>query len=88
MSSHRGRILPDYLDHTDRDDLLSGGVKLVPVEAPKGTFRVWTKRIGNSPTLKVSLLHGGPGATYEHLEAFDSYFPAAGTSCGAAYRGA
>jgi proline iminopeptidase len=24
------------------------------------------------------LLHGGPGATHEYLEAFDSYFPAAG----------
>jgi len=26
----------------------------------------------------VLLLHGGPGATHEYLEAFDSYFPAAG----------
>jgi proline iminopeptidase len=28
--------------------------------------------------MKVLLLHGGPGATHEYLEAFDSYFPAAG----------
>jgi len=27
--------------------------------------------------MKVLLLHGGPGATHEYLEAFDSYFPAA-----------
>ena len=67
-----------YLDYTGRDDVLSGGVKLIPVSTPKGTFRVWTKRVGNNPTVKVLLLHGGPGATHEYLEAFDSYFPAVG----------
>ena len=67
-----------YLDYSTRDDVLSGGVKLIPVETSKGVFRVWTKRIGNHPTMKVLLLHGGPGATHEYLEAFDSYFPAAG----------
>ena len=67
----------DYLDNTGRDDLLSGGVKMIPIETPKGTFRVWTKRIGNNPTIKVLLLHGGPGVTHEYLEAFDSYFPSA-----------
>lgn len=67
-----------YFDCSGRDDLLSGGVKMIPIETPKGTFRVWTKRIGNNPTTKVLLLHGGPGITHEYLEAFDSYFPAAG----------
>ena len=66
-----------YLDYSDRDDLLSGGVKMVPITTSKGVFRVWTKRIGNHPTMKVLLLHGGPGATHEYLEAFDSYFPTA-----------
>lgn len=69
---------PDYFDYTGRGDVLSGGVKMIPVETPSGTFRVWTKRIGNNPDKKVLLLHGGPGATHEYLEAFDSYFPAAG----------
>jgi proline iminopeptidase len=67
-----------YLDYSGRDDILSGGVKLIPIETPAGTFRVWTKRVGNNPTAKVLLLHGGPGATHEYFEAFDSYFPAAG----------
>jgi proline iminopeptidase len=67
----------DYLDYTGRDDVLGGGVRLIPVATPKGTFRVWTKRVGNRPAMKVLLLHGGPGATHEYLEAFDSYFPAA-----------
>ena len=71
------RVPADYLDYAGRDDLLGGGVKLIPIETPRGTFRVWTKRIGNSPTTKVLLLHGGPGSTHEYLEAFDSYFPAA-----------
>ena len=67
-----------YLDYSGRDDVLTGGVKMIPISTPKGTFKVWTKRTGNSPTMKVLLLHGGPGATHEYMEAFDSYFPAAG----------
>ena len=66
-----------YLDNSKRDDRLSGGIKLIPIETPKGTFRVWTKRIGNHPTMKVLLLHGGPAATHEYFEACDSYFPSA-----------
>jgi proline iminopeptidase len=67
-----------YFDNAGRDDVLAGGVKMIPVETPKGTFHVWTKRVGNNPRIKVLLLHGGPGMTHEYLEAFDSYFPAAG----------
>jgi len=67
-----------YLDYSGRDDMLSGGVKMIPIETSKGVFHVWTKRIGNHPTMKALLLHGGPGATHECFEAFDSYFPAAG----------
>ena len=69
---------PGYLDYSGRDDVLSGGVKMIPVETAKGTFHVWTKRIGNNPRIKVLLLHGGPGFTHEYLEAVDSYFPGAG----------
>ena len=67
-----------YLDYSGRDDRLTGGVKMIPINTPKGTFKVWTKRVGNNPTTKVLLLHGGPGATHEYMEAFDSYFPKAG----------
>jgi len=69
---------PSYFDNTGRSDVLSGGARLIPVQTPKGTFNVWTKRVGNNPTIKVLLLHGGPGATHEYFEAFDSYFPGAG----------
>lgn len=68
----------DYLDYAGRDDLLGGGVKLIPIETTHGRFRVWTKRVGNNPGTKLLLLHGGPGATHEYFEACDSYLPAAG----------
>lgn len=67
-----------YFDSSGRDDVLSGGVKVIPISTPAGTFKVWTKRVGNNPRIKVLLLHGGPGATHEYFEALDSYFPAAG----------
>jgi len=67
-----------YFDNTGRDDVLSGGQKTIVIDTPKGKFKVWTKRVGNNPTIKVLLLHGGPGATHEYFEAFDSYFPGAG----------
>lgn len=67
-----------YFDNIGREDVLAGGVKMIEINTPKGKFHVWTKRVGNNPKLKVLLLHGGPGATHEYFEAFDSYFPGAG----------
>ena len=67
-----------YFDSSGREDVLAGGVKLITVQTPKGPFRVWTKRVGNNPRIKVLLLHGGPGMTHEYFEAFDSYLPRAG----------
>lgn len=64
-----------YFDYSERDDKLTGGVKMIPIQTPAGEFKVWTKRVGNSPTMKVLLLHGGPGMTHEYFEAFNSYFP-------------
>ncbi len=70
--------MSSYLDYSGRDDLLSGGVRMIPITTPAGGFKVWTKRIGNNPDLKLLLLHGGPGCTHEYFEACDSYLPAAG----------
>ena len=67
-----------YLDSSGRDDVLSGGARRIPVSTPKGEFKVWVKRVGNNPGLRLLLLHGGPGATHEYLEACDSYLPGAG----------
>lgn len=67
-----------YHDNTGRTDVLSGGVRMIPIHTPAGDFKVWTKRTGNNPTIKLLLLHGGPGATHEYFEAFDSFLPGAG----------
>lgn len=68
----------DYLDNAGRSDIISGGARMIPVATPRGTFKVWTKRVGNNPDAKLLLLHGGPGCTHEYFEAADSYLPAAG----------
>jgi proline iminopeptidase len=60
------------------DAVLAGGARMVPVTTPAGELRVWTKRVGTNPDLKVLLLHGGPGATDELYECFDVWFPGAG----------
>lgn len=54
------------------------GIKMIPIKTPAGDFRVWTKRFGNNPRIKVLLLHGGPGATHEYMECFESFFPQQG----------
>lgn len=64
-----------YFDYSNTDDQITGGIKMIPIETPKGTFNVWTKRVGNNPKMKVLLLHGGPGGTHEAFENFDGYLP-------------
>jgi len=56
----------------------SAGVQMIPIETPKGTFKVWTKRIGNNPRIKILILHGGPALTHEYMECFESFFPQQG----------
>jgi proline iminopeptidase len=74
----RTPALNSYFDTSGRTDVLSGGARMIPITTPKGTFKVWTKRVGNNPRIKVLLLHGGPAVTHEIYEAFDSFFPGAG----------
>ncbi|MDX2002491.1 MAG: proline iminopeptidase-family hydrolase [Chitinophagales bacterium] len=64
----------DYLQYRTDDSIQAGGVHLVQL---KEGYKVWTKRFGNNPNLKVLLLHGGPAITHEYLEAFESFFPQA-----------
>ena len=67
-----------YLDSSRHSDRISGGVRRIVINTPHGTFKVWTRRFGNNPRIKLLLLHGGPGATHEYFEPCDSYLPAAG----------
>lgn len=69
--------LEQYFNYGD-SSVKSGGVKMIPIETPVGTFKVWTKRIGNNPRIKILLLHGGPAMTHEYMECFESFFPQQG----------
>ena len=54
------------------------GIKMITITTPVGKFKVWTKRIGTNPTVKVLLLHGGPAMTHEYMECFESFLPKEG----------
>jgi proline iminopeptidase len=71
-------ISASYFDQTGRSDAIAGGSRRIEINTPAGKKAVWTKRTGNNPRIKVLLLHGGPAATHEYLEAFDSWFPGQG----------
>ncbi len=68
----------DYLDYSNLPDQFDGGINMIPIKTTKGTFNVYTKRIGNNPKMKVLLLHGGPGGTHEEFGCFDGYLPKEG----------
>ena len=63
-----------YFNYGD-SGVQSAGVKLIPINTPVGNFKVWTKRFGNNPRIKILLLHGGPAMTHEYTECFESFFP-------------
>ena len=67
----------NYFENID-SGVQYAGIKMIPIETPIGKFKVWTKRIGNNPTTKILLLHGGPAMTHEYMECFESYFPKEG----------
>ena len=77
-ASQEANPVSDYLDFSNRDDQFTGGIKMIPISTPKGEFKVWTKRVGNNPDMKVLLLHGGPGGTHEVFLCADGYLPAEG----------
>jgi proline iminopeptidase len=66
--------IPAYLDFRTPGEFQAGGVQMI--DLAEG-YKVWTKRFGNGP-IKVLLLHGGPAATHEYMECFESFFPQAG----------
>jgi len=62
----------DYFNY--KDSVEAGGVKMIPITTPVGNFKVWTKRFGTNPKIKVLLLHGGPAMTHEYMECFETFF--------------
>lgn len=51
---------------------------MITIQTPKGPFKVWTKRTGHNPHIKLLLLQGGPGCTHEYWECMESYLPSEG----------
>jgi proline iminopeptidase len=66
----------------------SDGVRMIPITVPDGReFKVFTKKVAATKTdtehastgpIKMLLLHGGPGCTYEYLESFADFLPQEG----------
>ena len=67
-----GPLVNDYFNYAD--SIESAGVKMIPIKTPVGDFKVWTKRFGNNPKIKILLLHGGPAMTHEYMECFETFF--------------
>ena len=67
----------EYFNYTD-SGVQSGGVRMIPIKTPVGVFKVWTKRFGSNPKIKVLLLHGGPAMTHEYMECFETFFQSEG----------
>jgi proline iminopeptidase len=79
VSSQKGGNTPvaEYFNYGD-SGVQSAGIKMIPVKTAVGEFKVWTKRFGNNPNIKILLLHGGPAMTHEYMECFESFFPKEG----------
>jgi proline iminopeptidase len=64
---------------TNRDELIlprdsqvrTGGSRMIDIE---GGYRVWTKKVGDT-SVKVPLLHGGPGMDHSYFECFEDFLP-------------
>lgn len=69
--------LNDYFSYGG-DSVEAAGVRLIPIQTPVGSFKVWTKRFGRNPKIKILLLHGGPAMTHEYMECFEPFFQRAG----------
>ncbi len=65
---------PSYSTPLSGPDIKTGGVKQITLSSG---HKVWTKKVGNG-SLKVLLLHGGPGCTHEYFECFEDFLPQEG----------
>jgi len=77
INTEKAVTVAEYFDYGD-SAVQTAGIKMIPINTAAGTFKVWTKRFGNNPRIKILLLHGGPAATHEYMECFESFFPKEG----------
>jgi len=76
-NSDTGQNLKVYLTPNGKG-IQSGGVQLISYVHGKDSFSLWTKTVGNNPKTRILLLNGGPGATHEYFECFESFLPREG----------
>jgi proline iminopeptidase len=75
---HDGEMtVSHYFDYGD-SGVQVAGIRMIPIKVKDTVYRVWTKRFGNNPRIKILLLHGGPAAGHEYMECFQSFFPKEG----------
>lgn len=67
-----GLSLSEYFSYGEA--VQSAGVRMIPIKTSAGEFKVWTKRFGTNPKIKILLLHGGPSMTHEYMECFETFF--------------
>jgi proline iminopeptidase len=70
---HNTITTKEYFNYGDTG-VETAGIRMIPVATPVGNFKVWTKRFGTNPRIKVLLLHGGPAMTHEYMECFETFF--------------
>jgi proline iminopeptidase len=76
-SNEESKTTSSYFARTEQG-VQDGGIQFIPIKANGKDFKVWTKRVGNNPRIKVLFLNGGPGMTHEYHECFENFFPAEG----------
>ncbi|MBP1225392.1 proline iminopeptidase-family hydrolase [Flavobacterium sp. 1355] len=74
QKENKPETLSKYFTYKENTNIESAGVKMIPIKTPIGNFKVWTKRFGNNPKIKILLLHGGPAMTHEYMECFETFF--------------
>lgn len=77
QDTKKATTVKEYFNYGDTG-VRAAGIRMIPIKTGVGTFKVWTKRFGNNPRIKVLLLHGGPAMTHEYMECFESFFPQEG----------
>lgn len=70
-------LLKTYFAHTETG-IQTGGTKIVTLKTEKGDFKLWTKRFGNNPRIKLLLLQGGPGCPHDYFQCMENFLPAEG----------
>ncbi|KAF2516757.1 proline-specific peptidase family protein [Flavobacterium foetidum] len=66
--------LKEYFTYNSIEKVEEAGIKMIPIKTHAGNFKVWTKRFGTNPKIKILLLHGGPAMTHEYMECFETFF--------------